>query len=232
MPSTAHAELTSGLAEVRLLRGFVRPQNTVPLNQRREWTAARTANNRACVVLLCSHYERFIYALNEAATDHLNAALLTSDQIPEKIRLLQTKKAVEDVALQQWELRSKKLEELAAGHLNLWTPGARVTALQPGATLAWMKSPKVGDVSRFFSYYGLDRIMARLTRTEGTRRDLSRRLQSLVDSRNGIAHGDSTVQPSRSDVTEYLDAVAHFARGADRELSKSLAKIASTSRPW
>jgi hypothetical protein len=197
-----------------------------------QWEAARVANRRACVVLLCSHYERYIYGLNDEATDFLNSCGLASERIPERVRLLQVRAAIDELSRQNWDARARKLYEFANTHAPLWSLGSPVVSLDAAATLSWMKSPKVEDVLRYFASFGEENILLRITRSPGTRRALARRLQGLVDSRNGIAHGDATVQPLGSEVTEYIDAVVTFATRVDNVFAKRLAKITGLAIPW
>jgi len=94
-----------------------------------------------------------------------------------------------------------------------------------------MKSPKVPDVIRYFKYFGVNQIFQAVSRTEASRRKMGRSLQGLVDARNGIAHGDQTVQPSRADLTEYLNYVAKFCERADNVMSKRIEAMTG-GPPW
>lgn len=232
MSSVALSDLMSGIAEVRALRGHVPKRGSVPASRKASWEAAQVANRRACVVLLCSHFERFVYGINEEATDYLNAVGVPSARLPEKLRLLQARGLIDEIALQQWDARSAKLEDFAARHAPMWTPGQPVRHLEAVATLAPMKSPKVKDVIRFFQALGIPDVLTEITRTEHHRRRLARSLQALVDSRNGIAHGDATVQPLPVELTEYAAAVQDFGARVDRALSKALVRLSQAGLPW
>lgn len=232
MGSSALADLLAGIAEVRALRGHVPRRESVPKSQRATWAAAQSANRRACVVLLCSHFERYIYGANEEATDYLNASGVPSERLPERLRLLQTRQVVDDLALQQWDSRASKLGDFSTRHSPMWQPGHPVLHLDAAATLAPMKSPKVKDVVRYFQALGIPHIFDEITRTEHHRRRLTRSLQALVDSRNGIAHGDATVQPLSAEVSEYSVAVRDFGTRVDRVLSRALGRLSGASAPW
>ena len=125
-----------------------------------------------------------------------------------------------------------KLKELFAGFSSHWIPGQGVTGLDADANIAWMKSPKVGNVIRLFKMYGIENIITAITRTDAGRRDIKRELQGLVDARNGIAHGDQTIQPTGPELTRYLDTVESFCRRADRHAALSLARTVGISPPW
>jgi hypothetical protein len=124
------------------------------------------------------------------------------------------------------------LKRLFEDYGSHWLPGAGVTGLDAESNIAWMKSPKVGNVIRLFRMFGIDDIMKAVTRTEAGHRNIKRELQGLVDARNGIAHGDQTIQPTGPELTRYLDTVASFCDRADRYASRSLAKGLGIAEPW
>ena len=67
MSSPALADLVLGVRDVRALRSF---PPKIPLRlARHSLEEAQIAHRRACVVLLSSHYERYIYGLNESAVE-------------------------------------------------------------------------------------------------------------------------------------------------------------------
>ena len=184
------------------------------------------------MVLLCSHYERFIYAINEEATDFVNSLSLPSEKVPRKLRLLQSRGAIEQLALKQWDNRAEQLTEFASLYACMWQEGVPVDNLVASAHLEWMKSPKVKDVIRYFEMFDMRDVFASVTRTDQGRRRLARNLQSLVDARNGIAHGDRTVQPQPTEVTEYIRVVVDFASRVDRAFARNLSQIGACSVPW
>ncbi|OBF31122.1 hypothetical protein A5719_04620 [Mycolicibacterium peregrinum] len=187
---------------------------------------------RACVVLLCSHYERYLYGLNESLIDVLNQTAPRPDLLRSQMLLRQIKVPLEILTTRDWTQREDQLKELFKKYNSHWTPGAGVTGLDADANIAWMKSPKVKDVLRLFKMFGIDDIIFAVTRTDSARRDLKRELQGLVDARNGIAHGDQTIQPSGPELTKYLDSVARFCGRADKYASQSLSKQLGIARPW
>lgn len=232
MASQALQELLDGVSEVRALRTHVKRRAHINAPELHRWNAARIANRRACTVLLCSHFERFVYALNDNATDFMNATGVLSERLPERMRLLQSRGFVDELAKQNWENRAQRLGQFASNHSPMWIKGAPVRMLDASATLALMKSPKVGELERFFLAFGEDKVFHKITRSESGRKRLLRSLSSLVDARNGIAHGDATVQPTHSELGEQLQAVLDFANRVDRLMAKILADLTNTSRPW
>lgn len=219
-----------GVREVRALRGF--PPLSPMWRARHTKEEARIAHRRACVVLLCSHYERYIYALNESAVDFLNQAQIKSTNVPLSLRLLQVRSAVDRLAETEWNRRESQLESLFAQYSTHWSPSATISGLDPVANLEWMKSPKVAAVKRYFRYFGVEDVIRSVTRTIGTRRTIERQLQALVDARNGIAHGDQNIQPSSSEISSYLTTVENFCNRVDKLMAQCLGQLAQSAPPW
>ena len=69
------------------------------------------ALGRAAVVLLCSHFERYLYAINEAAVSYLNTHDTYGDKVPESIRLVHSRQSVDALAQTSWENRQTALSE-------------------------------------------------------------------------------------------------------------------------
>ncbi len=96
----------------------------------------------------------------------------------------------------------------------------------------WMKSPTPKDLIRYFRYWGIEDIFKKITRAVHTRGALRMSLTELVDKRNAIAHGDSATAATRAEVHAYLGAVETFADRADAALSRQMAVLLETLRPW
>ena len=230
MSSPALSDLLLGVREVKALRGF--PPHTPVRSSQHSRQDARIAHRRACVVLLSSHFERYIYGLNESAVDFLNTARLQSSAVPLTLRLLQIRGAIDRLAETAWQNREDHLIKLFDQFSTHWDSSQTIAGLEAGANLEWMKSPQVGDVKRYFGYFEIGNIVRSVTRSEATRRAMERHLQALVDARNGIAHGDQTIQPTATDIAEYLKAVEAFCIRADKAMARSLGVLASTTPPW
>src|SRR4051794_13832916 len=66
---------------------------------------------RATVVLLSSHFERYIYAVNEEAARHLESLVAGGNEIPELMRLLHARPAIESLLETSWENRATLMSE-------------------------------------------------------------------------------------------------------------------------
>jgi RiboL-PSP-HEPN len=185
---------------------------------------------RASVVLLSSHFERYIYAVNEEATGVINIANIRGDALVESLRLVHSASAVEEMVETQWPNRGAQLREFVRSDGWLWS-GTLTGSLEHKRLLAWMKAPHPKNLVRYYRYWGVEDIFSAITRAPHTERDLRLKIQELIDKRNNIAHGDANSEATRDDVRGYEAAAIKFCDRADRELSRSLARICGIS-PW
>ena len=229
--STSLSALSAGLDEVRALRThYFVPRGAIPSGTA---AAAARAHGRACVVLLSSHWERYLRALNEEAIEWLNLQRVPLTTFPESILLLHSRSVVDELAERAWDRRAEALKDFARTESLLWQNSAHTGTLEHKRLLSWMKAPHMKSVDRYFSQFGVLDVASRVTRTPHTRNDLWLTIQELVDKRNSIAHGDATVEALPSDITRYLTAVSKFARSLDSLMSRTLRKLAGgVARPW
>jgi hypothetical protein len=186
---------------------------------------------RASVVLLSSHFERYVYAVNEEAATFVNAASLHGSVLPETLRLVHSAGGVDSMVKTQWRNRAQQLREFVESDGWLWAEGLEGN-LEHKRLLEWMKAPTSPSLLRYYQYWSIDDIFSAITRTQHTRKDLFVKLQELVDKRNNIAHGDPNTEATRSDVRGYEGAALKFCERADRLLAKRLAQLCEVDAPW
>lgn len=190
------------------------------------------ALGRAGVVLLSSHFERYLYALNEEAVAFIVSQSVQARLIPEEIRLLHAKLPVDTLAQTAWDRRGDQLRVLSQREAEVWVDDAIVTYLDAERILAWMKAPSCKSVVRIFKIWGIPDIFTAVTRKKVNRQALWLRLGELVDKRNNIAHGDLTVEARYLDVVQYRAAVKKFCESADKQMASALARMLGCARPW
>jgi hypothetical protein len=229
MPSQAFASLKAALQEVSDLARLVR----FPPIGRMSSTALRAARaaSRAQVVLLSSHFERYIYSSNEEAVTFLNAGKIASALLPERLRLLHSRYPIDEIAEVEWVNRAHKLGSFVSGESWLWTPGG-TGVLSHERLLMWLTAPKPSDLVRYYRYWGIEDIFAAITRNAITRGRLRLGVQELVDLRNNIAHGNFTAQATPQDVQRFIGSVRTFCLRADRHFGTVLGKLNAGVRPW
>jgi hypothetical protein len=227
MPSNALNALLAGVPEVDNLMAA---QRHLKPSQR---SAVGRAIRRASTVALSSHYERYLYVLNEEAVEALNREGVAGDVLPQILRLYHSKPAVELLSDTAWEqeTRVNALRNFVSDEAWLWQAGAR-GRLDHARLLEFMSAPKPSDVMRYFRYWEIGDIFNAVTQAPHVRARLYVKLLELVDRRNGIAHGDPSIDPSYHDVMSYKGVVKVFCSRVDRTIAKRVAGITGSGLPW
>ena len=180
-----------------------------------------------------SKNEGYIDGLNAEAASTVNTVGVAAARLPEQLRLLHSRASVETIADTNWELstRAAHLTRFVETEGWLWGSGPP-GSLDPDRLLTWMKSPHPANLKRYFRFWGIEDVFARITRAGHTRAELWRRLAELVDKRNAVAHGDLGTTATTSEIRLYLRVVNRFASRADGVLSAHLGRLCDCARPW
>jgi hypothetical protein len=186
---------------------------------------------RASVVLLSSHFERYIYSLNEEAIELLNEGEIIGKMLPELLRLLHTQTVIDELFSTQWQHRGPKLSEFVVDEAWLWG-GAVAGELKHRRLVEWMKSPSPPNLERYFRYWGVRNIFESITRSTHTRSDLWLRIDELVGKRNNIAHGDLATEATHTDISAYQDAAMTFSERTDRLLGQTIGRLLGRRLGW
>ena len=227
MSSSALSGLQDGISEVRDLQAA----NPTPPGGLPSCPQVVRAINRASVVLLCSHFERYLRNVNEEAVAVVNQAVIRGAALPDRLRLQHSRIAIEELCGTSWENRADKLAELVKGDGWLWGDSPRA-GLEHERLLRWMRSPLPKRIKRFFELWGVTDVFSRVTRQAHTRQRMWLRLQELVEKRNDIAHGEAGTEATYQDISSYITTVHTFCKRADGVLGRTLSQRIGTGRPW
>jgi hypothetical protein len=227
--SNALASFLEAIKEIQALqKANPSPNVSSPFDK----PAVKRAIGRSQVVLLSSHYERYLYEVNEEATTFLCAKSVEAEKLPLSIRLRHARSPVDDLFGTAWNRRDAALRSFAVGEATMWIDGAIVSDLDAARLLEWMKAPSSKNVQRYFRQWGLDDIFSAVTRKDSIRADFWLRLDELVDKRNNIAHGDLTVEATHLDVVRFLAALRKFVPRIDACFGRVLGRLAGGAKPW
>jgi hypothetical protein len=227
MASAALRSLLAGIEEVRDLQ----QANPTPPGGLPDRPRVVRAINRASVVLLSSHLERYLRSLNEEAVAIINASPITGATLPAELRLQHSQVPIDELAATQWDRRADKLTQLVTTDGWLWGTTPK-EVLEHDRLLRWMKSPSPERAKRMFRIWGIPDIFGVVTREPHTKLRMELKLKELVDKRNDIAHGNAGAEATYQDVATYLSVVKEFCSRADRALARVLKRYNAGGRPW
>ena len=226
MASNALLALFTGLVEVQdLQRANPTPRGGISMRPR-----VTRAINRASVVMLSSHLEKYLHAVNEEATMLLNSVPISATRLPDIMKLQHSQQPITQLSATQWDNRAAHLTAFASGDGWLWSNGTGQLAHE--RLIMWMKTPKTRRIARLFRLWGIADIFAEITRSQLTRQRLVLKLDELVEKRNNIAHGDIHVDATPTDLTEYRQRVSEFCSRADRRLARVLVRQFGVGCGW
>lgn len=182
MPSAALEELNVALSEViDLQRANPTPPGGLP-----DKPKVVRAINRASVVLLYSHFERYLRRVNEEALDLLNEQEVESHKVPEAIRLEHSSVPVDSMAPMQWPNRAKQLSEFVAQDAWLWGEAPRAQ-LDAARLLRWFVSPTQSE-SADSTDFGTSRIYLGRLRGDSTGTVIYNSRSQNLSKSVGISH--------------------------------------------
>ena len=217
MPSDASQSLLQGVDEVTdLLRADPTPRGGISPDP-----PASRAILRAAVVIIYSHFERYLRSVNEEAISLLNNSSVSSKVIPEVLRLRHSRIQIDCLADTQWDRRSKGLREFTRHDAWLWG-SANKGVLDHKRIIQWMKSPDPDNVKRFYRLWGIEDIFSSITRKPRKKRWYTWKIKELVEKRHNIAHGDFTTEATLEELRDYRTVIITFCDRVDRQLFRIL----------
>ena len=227
MPSSALDELFDGLEEV----GDLQRANPTPRGGMPERPRVVRAINRSSVVLLYSHFERYIRTVNEEAVEKVNSSSVLGNVLPERMRLRHSQVVVDRLFATQWDNRSRQLSSFVKHDAWLWGMAPK-SNLEPDRLVQWMKSVEPKRITRLFELWGIPDVFGKVTRKQHTRQRMWLKLTELVEKRHSIAHGDAGTEATWQDICSYISVVRRFCTRADRLLGRTVSRYVGGANVW
>ena len=188
------------------------------------------ALSRSSVLLLNSHLEQYVRALNDEAVSFVNAAGTLGSALPCALRLKHSREPIDVLARANWDNREDLLAAFVASDGALWSNGT--STLEAARLFQGFRSPKPKTIVQYFKAWAIADIFTEITRVSSSRSDLWLRIQSLADKRNSIAHGDANESATTGDIRKYRKAVLTFAERTDRVFAHQVRSLCGSGLPW
>ncbi|MDJ0826846.1 MAG: MAE_28990/MAE_18760 family HEPN-like nuclease [Rhodobacter sp.] len=213
--TVAYNQYVKRLTEVEiLLRRSRFLERRSPIDSRNEINA----NCRAAIVLLSSHLEGYIKDISEIALDRIFV-----DQVP---RNALSARFFYSISKDRFdELRNtsdpsafgEKVFSFLDADGPFWgQTGPFPNAIPTDRFIKGFASPSLKKIAKFFKNFGYDDFKVDVSRALGP--DTSavlNMLENVVATRNDIAHGDSSVIRTPSDVLQMVSMLRYFGRVTD-----------------
>lgn len=219
---TSLEDFQAGVAEVEVLLKVA--STALPGESK---SSVDNAVNRACVVLLVSHFESYLKSLAENFSDTIGDGHLESRQIPRGIRELHTLPRLSEIlecnSDEQRSILFKKLNPLMA----LWNDSAK----PPCGTINPAVLARVVSNADHHTIDDLFRLMGNSSKVCDGDLDLTDDsagtvsvnirlgLTDVIKCRNDISHGDVSRRPTEEDVKRYVGFLTALAHRLDRKAS-------------
>lgn len=220
MTTDAYRGLEARLAEVALLSGLD-PTRTQGIAGDR---ATANAVNRAACVLVIAHLEGYCKDILQQAMDTFEAEGVPFVRLPMAMRETQARSRIREIASTKDDTeRRNKTSALFEKCQHLWAGDSAVNQRDLSARTLQreLTNAKPKGLRRIFPLLDLpDLFDGHLTRT-----DFAGRLQTLVERRDQIAHGNLDEAPTWTEVDEARQMVLDLAREMDERFEAAIAVI-------
>lgn len=187
---------------------------------------------RAALVLLSSHMEGFFEDLIQDILQFYELINTQFSNLPLRIRVVQIKKritAIETATDKRiWEaVQQIRTSDIADDSL-ICTPGN----LNLDNHIRGFSNPGSKEVKELFKSIGIEDIWELLKRKRFRVKILKATLDSLVNKRNPIAHGNIAVTVTPNDIKQYITDMKKLAKKFDKIIQLHLTDESGYPNPW
>jgi hypothetical protein len=215
--TSAYADFTKRLEEIETLLRLARDAaNMPPLPSN---IAQINTLCRSGVVLLSSHMEGYIEALSETALSHIVSRKILKSQFAPEFRYYLSKDLLTVIRDNTDPVRIvAKIDELLQRDSHIWGPdGHFIHPLSPSIFHGDFSNPTHNKIKKLFARFGYDQFQNDLQRfLAADFTPFTNMVNQVVDQRNKIAHGDSVVVGSPSDLSDMIRLSKGYCRAVDK----------------
>ena len=190
---------------------------------------------RSCIVLMSSHFERYIEDLVVDFIDALNASPIPVSKLPDSLAIRQIETSIKTIAdIKDRGKKLQALQDLDNHHSWFWGDQASVcNTLQGDPLISSFDNPLPNRVRDLFRNFDIsDAVgMAISKDTRSNRGVIEALVKELVEKRNAIAHTGMTVSVTKQQVMDYFDSVYRLAFGIDWVVGERIEQLIG-HWPW
>lgn len=214
--TTAYVEFAARLAEVELLRRLAaRKERRDPIGLRREINAMC----RGAIVLLCAHVEAFIKELGEVVLDAVHTKAVSRARIAPRLYYHISKDILDEIQDTEdpGKIADKVFSFLKQDSAYWSQAGPFPQPIDAERFNKGFASPASRKIRSYFSRFGYSTYDNDLAATlKAQYKPTKNMVDHLVDTRNKIAHGDSTVTKTPTELQDMMRLVRLYCRTTDQ----------------
>lgn len=219
--TSVYSDFTERLEEVSLLRKRAAALERSSRSLRHG--AEIRALCRSAVVLLSSHIEAYVKELGELAIDSAHQRGVQRSRISPNFFYYVSRERIEGIrGSTQPNGIAKSIQEFILHELPHWHGTGPIHGPISSETFnSGFSNPKFDKVKSYFGRFGYDEFRRDFMSSKGARGALlEASIDSIVNTRNSIAHGDPAATKTPAEVREMEDNAKEFCRAVDQIFSE------------
>ncbi len=230
IPSNALEGFQDRLDEIEVLLKLVEAGKQKPKNPARN-IKKQEAICRASIVLLCSHVEGFFESLVENVLRFHEMNCTSIGSLPVRMRLLHFNKNILELNNGAEPKKWKSVLEIRNNPLADESKACGVGMLNLDNLIRGFALPGSKEVDRLMKGIGISNVWT-LIEAKTDSKILKGSLDSLVNRRHPIAHGDSSAKATPKDIRQLLEDMKLLAQTFDFVVTEQVATNYFNLDPW
>ena len=214
--SAAYSILTNRLKEVRTLQKIAASYSRKkPLGSHDDEVASLC---RSATVLLCAHIEGYSDDLSKLIIERISEGNFPKNAMGDAFRYYFSQDIIAEIRDTREPARiAIKITDLVQRDREIWSEaGTFPSNLNSSIFMRGFSTPRPTDIYRLFRRFGFDQIKSEMaSRLRSEFQFCENMVETIVDDRNKIAHGDYQLAKSPSDIQDMILKARSFCRTAD-----------------